>query len=235
MFIVVKKKNSVRPSLRRRRSNSGIVRAIGYSLKIMLAGACCITALFICGCAFGRPFDIEKVSQLKEGVTTKEDVIALFGKPCSDITTGYGEGLTYQYANSSGKSQVLSIFLGKDEKVLTWNTAVIADGYKHRRKPIDMTKVNQIEAGVTTEGEVISLLGKPETVSSDSSGRTGLHYMYIREKKSEITPIDIAAVGLVGAFLQRHTVEMQAQGLIITIGTDKKVVDVSTYGMKLKP
>jgi outer membrane protein assembly factor BamE (lipoprotein component of BamABCDE complex) len=212
-------------------------RAIGYSLKVMLINLCCIIALFICGCGtVGRPFDIEKASQIKSGVATREDIIVLFGKPYSDLTYDDTENIMYLYANASGKSQTLSIGLGKDNKVFLWNTAIIVNGCKSRKKPIDMTEVNKIKVGTTTEDEVISLLGKPTIVTADSFGERTLSYAFGQhEKKSEITPVDIATVGLVGALLQRKTVELQGEELIVSIGPAKKVVNVSKHTMKINP
>ena len=95
-----------------------------------------LTLIFI-GCATaGKPLDKDKISQIKEGTTTKQEVINLLGNPNSDSLSGDGkEILMYMYLNSSvrpstyipvvglftgganQKMQSVQILIGKDEKV----------------------------------------------------------------------------------------------------------------------
>jgi len=96
-----------------------------------------VLALGLLGCATsGKPIQQDKVVQIKEGVTTKEEVIALMGKPAIHTLNGDGKEImmyTHIKANTrassfipvvglfvSGadmKQQSLQILIGKEGKV----------------------------------------------------------------------------------------------------------------------
>ena len=67
-------------------------------MKKLLAVLLC---LGLSGCATsGKPIAQDKVLQIKEGITTKQEVLALLGNPSSDTLNGDGkEILMYMYVN----------------------------------------------------------------------------------------------------------------------------------------
>lgn len=89
------------------------------------------------GCAsVGKPIDQNKISQIKEGVTTEQEVIAILGNPYMKTLSSDGEIIMlYQYTKvknrasnfipvvnvfSSGmdmRQQMLTILINKDGKV----------------------------------------------------------------------------------------------------------------------
>ena len=95
-----------------------------------------LSALLI-GCAtMGTKIDENKLTQIKEGVTTKKEVIALLGPPFTVSLTSEGKTLmTYSYTKATAKGssfipivglfaggsnvymQTVQVLIGKDEKV----------------------------------------------------------------------------------------------------------------------
>lgn len=97
--------------------------------------------MFIVGCAtVGKPIDQDQLSLIKEGVTTKQEVISLLGKPY--MTNLISDGkiiLMYQYVKASNRpqnffpviglfaggmdmsQQILQVLIGKDDKVEKFN------------------------------------------------------------------------------------------------------------------
>ncbi|GEM_PF-4133817 len=69
------------------------------------------------GCAgvitTGKNFDMRRVSEIKKGVTTKNDILTMFGKPYSKSQSTIGESWMYQYSKSSfGIFDGYKMFLG---------------------------------------------------------------------------------------------------------------------------
>ncbi len=83
-------------------------------------------------------------------------------------------------------------------------------------KKIDQNKVSQIKEGVTTEQEVISLLGAPFMRTLDSNGKIIMVYQYakIRNRASNFIPI----VNILNGGM-----DMRQQMLTILIGKEEKV------------
>jgi outer membrane protein assembly factor BamE (lipoprotein component of BamABCDE complex) len=68
-------------------------------------------------------------------------------------------------------------------------------------KPIDQTKVQQIEKGKTTRAEVDKLLGKPTSITMTTSGEISYTYMFSRSdpKPANFIPVvGLFAGGSVG-------------------------------------
>ncbi len=65
-----------------------------------------VLTIFLAGCAtVGKPIDQDKLAQIKEGVTTKTEVIALFGQPyVVSLNSDGKEVLTYQYTKVKNKA-----------------------------------------------------------------------------------------------------------------------------------
>jgi outer membrane protein assembly factor BamE (lipoprotein component of BamABCDE complex) len=199
-----------------------------YSLKIILTNVCCLAALFIVGCTVGQAFDVKKINNLKVGQTSKEEVLGIFGKPYSSSAAI----LMYLYAED-GKSRMLTVSVDSNNKVSRWNL-ISFDGSSLLGKAIKTEKINQIKKGVTTKEDVITILGKPTSITTNSSNITSLSYTRIQEKKSGITPVDVAVFGVVGSLLRVKTVERQVDELMFTIGPNNKVADVSTTNFSKK-
>ncbi len=83
--------------------------------KLFLAG---LIGLFLAGCAtVGKPIEQSKIQQIKEGITTKQEVIQLLGKPFMVNLTSDGKSiLMYQYVKVKNKATnfvpVVNIFAG---------------------------------------------------------------------------------------------------------------------------
>ncbi|MFA6130186.1 MAG: outer membrane protein assembly factor BamE [Candidatus Omnitrophota bacterium] len=95
------------------------------------------TLVFLVGCAtVGKPIDQNKISQIKEGVTTEQEVVDILGSPYMKTLSSDGKIIMlYQYAKvknrtsnfipvvnifSSGmdiRQQMLTILINKDGKV----------------------------------------------------------------------------------------------------------------------
>lgn len=103
-------------------------------MKKFILGFLCFMLI---GCAsVGKPIEQNKLSQIKEGVTTKQEVIALLGKPeMVSLTSDAKEIMMYQHftyktrastfipvvglmtGGGDMKQQILQILIDKDGKV----------------------------------------------------------------------------------------------------------------------
>lgn len=81
---------------------------------------------------------------------------------------------------------------------------------------IEQEKVSQIKEGVTTEQEVINILGKPYMKTLNSDGKIIMLYQYtkVKNRASNFIPV----VGLINGGM-----DMQQQMLTVLIGKDGKV------------
>ena len=96
-----------------------------------------LASVILVGCAtVGTKIDQDKLSQIKEGVTTKQEVINLLGKPYMVTLTSDGKTMfMYQYVKASNRTanfipgvnllaggmdmsqETLQVLIGKDDKV----------------------------------------------------------------------------------------------------------------------
>lgn len=76
-------------------------------------------------------------------------------------------------------------------KYLFFVIVVCLSGCASYGSKIDKSYAQQREKGVTAEQDVITNLGKPQTVSINSNGNKTLHYMYTtsQAKASSFIPI----------------------------------------------
>jgi len=95
-------------------------------------------------------------------------------------------------------------------------TLVFLSGCVTSGTKIDQNKVTQIKEGITTEQNVIQLLGNPYTKTLTSDGRTIMLYHYVKVKNRASNFIPVANL-LVGGM------DMQQQMLTVLIGQDGKV------------
>lgn len=63
---------------------------------------------FVGGCSTGtvggKKFDMSRASEIKKGVTTKTDILAMLGEPNSKSQSSYGESWNYFYSESRASS-----------------------------------------------------------------------------------------------------------------------------------
>jgi outer membrane protein assembly factor BamE (lipoprotein component of BamABCDE complex) len=83
-------------------------------------------------------------------------------------------------------------------------------------RAIDQNRVEQIKEGVTTEQEVIQLLGTPYMKTLDSNGKVIMLYQYtkVKNRASNFIPV-------VGLFNTK--MDMQQKMLTVLVGKDGKV------------
>tara|TARA_R110000868_G_scaffold307724_1_gene569375 strand:+ start:3112 stop:3417 length:306 start_codon:yes stop_codon:yes gene_type:complete len=84
--------------------------------------------ILIAACATsGRPISNDQLSSVQEGVTTRSEVVAMFGPPLATTRNSDGtEILSWGYskvgfAGSSVESQGLSVVIGPDGTVTTYS------------------------------------------------------------------------------------------------------------------
>jgi outer membrane protein assembly factor BamE (lipoprotein component of BamABCDE complex) len=83
-------------------------------------------------------------------------------------------------------------------------------------KEVASDKVSQIQKGVTTEADVLKLLGTPQTKTLSSDGKVIMLYQFTKVKTKPATLIPV--VGLLAGGM-----DMRMQMLTILVGTDGKV------------
>ncbi len=99
-------------------------------LTILLAAA----VLSACS-TYGSPITDDKISQIKQGSTTKDELLSRFGKPIavaknSDGTQIMSWGYAHVgFAGSSYKNQALSVVLDSSGKVMSYTTSETGNPY----------------------------------------------------------------------------------------------------------
>lgn len=93
---------------------------------------------------------------------------------------------------------------------------ILINGCATVGKNIDQNKVNQIKEGVTTEQEIIAILGVPYMKTLSSDGKTIMLYQYTKVKNRTSNFIPVANMFVSG-------MDMRQQMLTILIGKDGKV------------
>jgi outer membrane protein assembly factor BamE (lipoprotein component of BamABCDE complex) len=100
----------------------------------------------------------------------------------------------------------------------------VAAGCMSVGRKLDQSKLEQIKKGETTRQEVVALIGSPDQVLTDASGKTIFTYTFVRSKVKGETYIPIYGSFAGGA-------NVQTQMYQVTFGPDGKVVDyISSYG-----
>lgn len=96
-----------------------------------------VVALLLTACATtgGSPISQQQVEAIKQGQTTREDLLSAFGKPLVRSKNSDGtEILSWGYAKvgfagSSYENQSLSVIFGPDGKVVSYTTSQMANPY----------------------------------------------------------------------------------------------------------
>ena len=71
-----------------------------------------LAAVLLAGCAnlvVGRPIPLENVQQVREGFTTRDRALTLFGEPLRKVPSEDGEIWVYRYLDGRGTSQELVV------------------------------------------------------------------------------------------------------------------------------
>lgn len=81
---------------------------------------------------------------------------------------------------------------------------------------IDQEAVSRIEKGVTTQGQVIGLLGSPDSITRDGSGKTIFVYSYARVEPTAASFIPVAGPLVGGSNVQHETcvVTFDSDGIV---------------------
>ncbi|WP_054886650.1 hypothetical protein [Pseudomonas sp. NBRC 111130] len=101
--------------------------------KIFTAAA--VLALSACA-SYGKPVTQAQLDAIQQGTTTRDDLVASFGKPLavtknSDGTQIMSWGYSYVgFAGTNYKSQGLSVILDSSGKVVSYTTTDMANPYQ---------------------------------------------------------------------------------------------------------
>lgn len=103
----------------------------------------------------------------------------------------------------------------KQLTVLVWVLFLVC-GCATSGTKIDQSKITQIKEGVTTEQEVLQILGSPQTKTLSSDGKIIMLYLYtkVKNRASNFIPV---------VNLMTGGMDMQQQMLTVLIGKDGKV------------
>ena len=100
--------------------------------------------------------------------------------------------------------------------IIIFFCVLILSGCATAGKKVDRAKLDKIKEGVTTEQEVIGLLGNPSMKTLDSGGKTIMLYNYAKIKNKAVNFVPIVNLFAGG-------LDMKQQMLTVLIGTDGKV------------
>lgn len=95
----------------------------------------------------------------------------------------------------------------------------ILQGCATAGRPIDQAGLSKIQRGVTTQAEVVQLMGEPNAISRDGYGNTYLVYLYSHSQVKPSTLIPVVGALAGGA-------KAKAQSATIAIGPDDKVTNI---------
>ncbi len=73
-----------------------VFMSVIFILCAFLVGGCAT------GATSGKKFDVSKAAEIKKGVTTKTDILAMFGEPNTKSQSPYGESWSYSYTETKG-------------------------------------------------------------------------------------------------------------------------------------
>ncbi len=106
-----------------------------------------LCAIMIGGCTTGtvggRKFDMSRASEIRKGVTTKKDVLAIFGEPNSRNRSSQGESWNYFYSESSASSLMAfkmawggkgRVDMASQSLTIMFNGDVVQDYYANESK-----------------------------------------------------------------------------------------------------
>jgi len=108
--------------------------------------------------------------------------------------------------------------------LFTLTAAILLTSCVTSGRKIEQSSVDKIQKGVTTRAEVLQLLGSPDQLTRDSSGKVTMNYHYMRATAKPEGFIPVVGLFAGGA-------NTQNQSVIVVCGSDGIVSDViSTMG-----
>lgn len=102
--------------------------------KILVLVAACVLAA--CTTQYGKPVTQTQLDRIKQGVTTKDDLLSSFGNPLATTRNSDGtQVMSWGYAKvgfagSSYANQALSVILDSSGKVVSFTTTETANPYQ---------------------------------------------------------------------------------------------------------
>jgi len=93
-------------------------------------------ALLAACTTYGKPVTQDQLDAIKQGVTTREDLLSSFGKPLATARNSDGsQVMSWGYAKvgfagSSYRNQALSVVLDSSGKVVSYTTTETANPYQ---------------------------------------------------------------------------------------------------------
>lgn len=102
--------------------------------KVLTLVAACLLAA--CTTHYGEPVTQAQLDQIKQGVTTKDDLLSSFGKPLAVARNSDGtQVMSWGYAKigfagSSYSNQALSVVLDSAGKVVSFTTTDMTNPYQ---------------------------------------------------------------------------------------------------------
>ena len=170
----------------------------------MTARMKCLLAVFVVsllsGCA-GREFTRPDMATLRNGETTRAQVIEKFGKPFAEGSLVRNDepvrSANYVYAATGGRparegivpARAMSLYFSND--VLVGHEFI--SSWADDSTDFDETERKQIVAGKTTQAELLQLLGKP-------SGYWIYPMIKSKSGQAAVYALDVASLGLSGRF-----------------------------------
>jgi len=94
------------------------------------------------------------------------------------------------------------------KKILSILVCLSIVGCASYGKKIDANAINKIEKGITTENEVIAMLGNPMSVGVTPDGKRFLMYMYTQSQAKASTFIPIVGAFVGGADTKTQTLQI---------------------------
>jgi len=102
--------------------------------KIFVLLASC--ALAACATQYGKPVTQAQLDQIKQGVTTKNDLLSSFGSPLTTSSNSDGTQIMswgyakVGFAGSSYSNQALSVIIDSSGKVVSFTTTETTNPYQ---------------------------------------------------------------------------------------------------------
>jgi outer membrane protein assembly factor BamE (lipoprotein component of BamABCDE complex) len=91
---------------------------IGTTLRALAGGLLTVGVLYAAGCAplrIGRPVPQSAVQRIRPGFTTRDEIIALLGRPLRTVPGETGEIWVYRFLDGHGASQELIVSFSADQ------------------------------------------------------------------------------------------------------------------------
>ena len=175
---------------------------------------CCFTLVFAAGCAtIGRDFPSERLETFKIGVTSKDDLMSVLGKPKKITKNANAEEWEYTYAfyksafpnpfNGStnySKNVTFKFFDGVlqefNQGYFGWSSHPDGKGCAWG-KQFDQAAMSALVVGKTTPDDVLARFGQPNGQANRHDGKiTSLIYAYSHSENGAMMAVLLFQEGL---------------------------------------